>query len=82
MSQTWVRTIVGLLAFAVVFVIVFNVIPPPDLTPDPATGVPVGFGTVMAQRSWSASSPTRRRSMPRQGASTRSRGSLIPARSS
>jgi uncharacterized membrane protein YidH (DUF202 family) len=48
MPGTWVRAIVGLIAFAVVFVIVFNVVPPPDLTPDPKSGVPVGFNTVIA----------------------------------
>ncbi len=48
MSNTWVRAIVGLVAFAIVAVIGMNVVGAIDLTPDPNTGVVVGFNTVIA----------------------------------
>ena len=48
MSQTWVRVIAGLIAIAVVLVVGINVVGSIDLTPDPDTGVPVGFNTVIA----------------------------------
>lgn len=48
MSQTWVRVIAGLLAIAVVLVVGLNVVGSIDLTPDPSTGVPVGFNTIIA----------------------------------
>ena len=48
MSQTWVRVIAGLIAIAVVLIIGINVVGSIDLTPDPDTGVPVGFNTVIA----------------------------------
>ena len=47
MSQSWVRAVVGLIAFAVVLVVGINVAGSIDLTPDPNTGVPVGFNTVI-----------------------------------
>ena len=46
MSQTWVRVIAGLIAIAVVLVVGINVVGSIDLTPDPNTGVPVGFDAV------------------------------------
>jgi hypothetical protein len=48
MSQTWVRVIAGLVAIAVVLVIGINVIGSIDLTPDPDTGVPLGFNSIIA----------------------------------
>jgi uncharacterized membrane protein YidH (DUF202 family) len=48
MSQTWVRAIVGLVAFAVVLVVGINLSGSIDLTPDEATGVPVGFNRIIA----------------------------------
>lgn len=47
MSQSWVRAVVGLIAFALVLVVGINVAGSIDLTPDPNTGVPVGFNTVI-----------------------------------
>ncbi|HEU5204814.1 MAG TPA: ECF transporter S component [Candidatus Limnocylindrales bacterium] len=47
MSQTWVRVIAGLIAIAVVLVVGINVVGSIDLTPDPNTGVPVGFNTII-----------------------------------
>ena len=47
MSQTWVRVIAGLIAIAIVLVIGINLVGSIDLTPDPDTGVPVGFNTVI-----------------------------------
>jgi hypothetical protein len=47
MSQSWVRAVVGLIAFAVVLVVGINVAGSIDLTPDPNTGVPVGFNMVI-----------------------------------
>jgi hypothetical protein len=48
MSQTWVRAIVALIAVALVLVIGINVTGAVDLTPDPNTGVPVGFNKIIA----------------------------------
>ena len=48
MSQTWVRSIVGIVAFFVVLVIGVNLAGAIDFTPDPNTGVPVGFNTIIA----------------------------------
>jgi energy-coupling factor transport system substrate-specific component len=48
MSQTWVRAIVGVVAFAIVLIVGVNVTGAVDLTPDPKTGVPVGFNSVIA----------------------------------
>jgi hypothetical protein len=48
MSQTWLRVIAGLIAIGVVLVIGINVVGSIDLTPDPSTGVPVGFNTIIA----------------------------------
>ena len=48
MSQGWVRAIVALIAFLVALVIGITLAGSIDLTPDPTTGVPVGFNTVIA----------------------------------
>jgi hypothetical protein len=48
MSQIWIRAIVGLVAFFVVLLLGINLAGGIDLTPDPSTGVPVGFNTVIA----------------------------------
>ena len=48
MSQTWVRAIVALIAVALVLVIGINVTGAVDLTPDPNSGVPVGFNKIIA----------------------------------
>lgn len=48
MSQTWIRAIVGLVAFFGVLVVGINLTGAIDLTPDQNTGVPVGFSTVTA----------------------------------
>jgi energy-coupling factor transport system substrate-specific component len=48
MSQGWVRGIVSVIAFAVVLVIGINVAGNIDFTPDPTSGVPVGFNIVIA----------------------------------
>jgi|SRR5215212_2003868 len=48
MASAWVRALVGLIAAVVVLVIGINVAGSIDLTPDPKTGVPVGFNTVIA----------------------------------
>lgn len=48
MSATWVRAVVGLIAFVVVLVVGINVAGAIDLTPDPNTGVPAQFNTVIA----------------------------------
>jgi uncharacterized membrane protein YidH (DUF202 family) len=49
MSQTWVRAIVGLIAFLAVLVVGVNVTGAIDFTPDPNKGgVPAGFNTVIA----------------------------------
>ena len=47
MSQTWVRVIAGLIAIAVVLVIGINLVGSIELTPDPVSGVPVGFNTII-----------------------------------
>jgi hypothetical protein len=47
MSQTWVRAIVALIAVALVAIVGINVTGAIDLTPDPKTGVPVGFNRVV-----------------------------------
>jgi hypothetical protein len=48
MASSWVRALVGIVAFAVVLVLGINVAGNIDLTPDPNTGVPVGFNTIIA----------------------------------
>jgi hypothetical protein len=48
MSQGWVRGIVSIIAFAVVLVIGINIAGNIDFTPDPDTGVPLGFNIVIA----------------------------------
>ena len=48
MSQGWVRGIVSIIAFAVVLVIGINIAGNIDFTPDPTSGVPVGFNIVIA----------------------------------
>jgi energy-coupling factor transport system substrate-specific component len=48
MTQTWVRAIVGLVVFFVVLVVGINLSGSIDFTPDPTSGVPVGFNTVIA----------------------------------
>ena len=48
MSQGWVRGIVSIIAFAVVLVIGINIAGDIDFTPDPTSGVPVGFNIVIA----------------------------------
>ena len=47
MAATWVRALVALIAFAVVLVLGINMAGAIDLTPDPNTGVPVGFNTIV-----------------------------------
>ena len=47
MTSTWTRALVGIIAFFVVLVIGINVAGHIDLTPDPNSGVPVGFNTVI-----------------------------------
>ena len=46
MATTWVRALVALIAFVVVLVVGINLAGAIDLTPDPNTGVPVGFNSV------------------------------------
>jgi hypothetical protein len=48
MASTWVRALVGFVAFVVVLVLGINLAGSIDLTPDPKTGVPVGFNTIIA----------------------------------
>ena len=48
MASTWVRALVALIAFVVVLVVGINVAGSIDFTPNPDTGVPVGFNTVVA----------------------------------
>ena len=48
MAATWVRALVALVAFAVVLVVGINAAGAIDLTPDPNTGVPVGFNSVVS----------------------------------
>lgn len=48
MASSWVRALVGLVAFVITLVIGVNIAGNIDLTPDPNTGVPVGFNTVIA----------------------------------
>ena len=47
MAATWVRALVALVAFGVVLVVGINTAGAIDLTPDPNTGVPVGFDRVV-----------------------------------
>jgi len=47
MAATWTRALVGIVAFFVVLVVGINLAGNIDLTPDPNTGVPVGFNTVV-----------------------------------
>jgi energy-coupling factor transport system substrate-specific component len=47
MAATWVRALVSLVAFIAVLVAGINMAGAIDLTPDPNTGVPVGFNTVV-----------------------------------
>ena len=47
MAATWTRALVGIVAFFVVLVLGINLASNIDLTPDPKTGVPVGFNTVV-----------------------------------
>ena len=47
MAGTWVRALVALVAIFVVLVIGVNLAGSIDLTPDPVSGVPVGFNTVI-----------------------------------
>jgi hypothetical protein len=46
-SQTWVRVLAGLIAFAVALVVGINLVGSIDFTPDPETGVPVGFNAII-----------------------------------
>jgi hypothetical protein len=48
MRGIWVRGIVALVPIALVLIILFYVGGTIDLTPDPNTGVPVGFGRIIA----------------------------------
>ena len=48
MSQGWVRTIVGIVAFFIALPVGLIIAGPQDLTPDPNTGVPVGFNAIIA----------------------------------
>ena len=48
MSQTWIRVLVGIVGFILVLVVGINVAGAIDFTPDPVSGVPVGFNTVIA----------------------------------
>ncbi len=48
MASTWLRALVGIVAFFVVLVIGINVAGAIDLTPSKTTGVPVGFNSVIA----------------------------------
>ena len=47
MASTWTRALVGIVAFFVVLVIGINLAGNIDLTPNPDTGVPVGFNTIV-----------------------------------
>jgi hypothetical protein len=47
MSPTWTRALVGIVAFVIVLVVGINLAGNIDLTPDPNTGVPVGFNSVV-----------------------------------
>jgi hypothetical protein len=47
MAATWVRALVALVAFVVVLVVGINLAGSIDFTPNPDTGVPVGFNTVV-----------------------------------
>jgi len=47
MSQGWVRAIVGIVAFFIALPIGLVLLGNPDLTPDPTTGVPVGFNSII-----------------------------------
>jgi hypothetical protein len=47
MSQGWVRAIVGIVAFFIALVVGFALLGTPNLTPDPNTGVPVGFNSII-----------------------------------
>jgi energy-coupling factor transport system substrate-specific component len=48
MASTWVRALVGIVALVVVLLLGINLAGAIDLTPDPVTGVPVGFNTIIA----------------------------------
>ena len=48
MSQGWVRAIVGIVAFFIALPVGLIIAGPQDLTPDPNTGVPVGFNAIIA----------------------------------
>lgn len=48
MSQTWVRAIVALVPVALVLIVLFYLSGAIDLTPDPTSGVPVGFSRIIA----------------------------------
>jgi energy-coupling factor transport system substrate-specific component len=47
MSQGWVRAIVGIVAFFIALPVGLILMGTPDLTPDPNTGVPVGFNGII-----------------------------------
>ena len=47
MAATWVRALVALVAFGVVLVVGINLAGSIDFTPNPDTGVPVGFNSVV-----------------------------------
>jgi ECF-type transporter family protein len=47
MAATWVRALIALVGFVIVLIVGINVAGHIDLTPDPVTGVPVGFNTVV-----------------------------------
>jgi hypothetical protein len=47
MSQAWIRALVGIVVFFVVLVVGITLAGSIDFTPDPKTGVPVGFNTVI-----------------------------------
>jgi len=48
MAASWMRALVGIVAFVVVLVVGINLAGNIDLTPDATSGVPVGFNTVIA----------------------------------
>jgi energy-coupling factor transport system substrate-specific component len=47
MAATWTRALVSLVAFIAVLVVGINMAGAIDLTPDPNTGVPVGFNSIV-----------------------------------